>query len=475
MQKKHLKIAKYAALCHCILYLVIFFTNNWHHLYISSYVFESNGYFPVIISTKELFYGMVVISGTLLSLLSMMFYIRGYIRAFGPHKYGYITMMCASLFPWFTVYFTATDINYLGIDYFPVISIISGILYLLGIFKFRVFNTIPIAKEMVFRQSKEGIALIDLTDRIIDVNDAFLNIYPENKDPSHRLAFNSFIKEHREFKDITDENNKFQYKIIHNGKEQYYLAEINKILSEDNLHIGKIFTISNVTLFVENEKKLQDIASQAISEADRNEIFFLQAQIKPHFLNNTLSVIASMISRDPVEARKLIANLGEYLADCYYFDSMSEMVQLEKELETVSTYVAIEKARFGERLNFSIICENIPEIDVPRLILQPLIENAIRHGILQKADGGNVWLKITYEVSKIYFEVKDDGVGITEERVKALIGGEDPKQGIGILNIHKRLLKYYGEGLKITSIVGQGTSITFSIASEVRSDFKIGG
>ncbi len=461
--KKQLKVAKYIGLCHPIAYILIFFTNPFHHLYISNYRFESNGYFPVLFSEKEPLFMLMVISGTLMGITAIIFYIRGMIRSPKLHRYGYVIMIIASIFPWVAVYLNATNSNYLGIDYFPVVCIISGTLYLFGIFKFSMFDTIPIATEMVFRQSKEGIMLIDLADYIIDVNDSFIKIYPELKVFPKRYTFSSFLKKHPELQGVSDEKHVAHYELLIEGEERHYAAETTKIIIEERVEIGKILTLTDITLFAENQKVLESVASDALNQAEMNEISFLQAQINPHFLNNTLSVIGSMIKRNPHEARELIGNLGEYLADRCYFDSSSPLILLEQELETVNTYVSIEKARFGARLNFHILCDSIPKINVPRLIIQPLVENAIRHGILKKADGGNVWLIIVEGDEKVNFQIKDDGVGISEENLQGMIMGEKGNKGIGISNIHKRLMKRYGGELKIESVKGAGTEVSFSI------------
>lgn len=463
LPKKYLQMAKYVMLYHPISYWIIYYTNNMHHLYISFYQYESNGYFPVIVTDKGPLYFVMVASGTLIGLIATGFYIRAFLQSPRLQRFGHIIMIVASLFPWISVYLGAANLSYLGIDYYPVVSIFSGLLYAFGIFKFSVFNTIPLAMQTVFHQSKEGTLLIDLKDRIIDVNDAFLMVYPELTKLSNRHTFASFIEEHSELNGILDENAKLQYQKMINGELHYYSAEITKIATGDGLQTGKILTINDVSLFVEHQKRLESITSNAVTKAETNEISFLQAQINPHFLNNTLSVISSMITRDPEEAKNLIANLAEHLANSCYFDSTSIMVALDKELESVNTYVAVEKARFREKLNFRVVCESIPKVNVPRLILQPLVENAIRHGILKKAEGGNVWLKIRSEGGKVYFAIEDDGVGMREERIEVLEMSADQKAGIGLLNIHKRLLKHYGEGLKITSVRGKGTSVTFSL------------
>lgn len=465
VQKRYLKLAKYAMLYHPVLFWLIFYTNSIHHLYMSSYRFVSNGYFPLIVFSKGSLYMVIVASGTMIGVIAMASYIGGYLKAPRAQRFGYLIMITASLIPWFTVYLNATNTSYLGVDYFPVVSIVSGLLFLFGIFQFGIFNTVPIAMETVFRQSKEGILLVDLTDRIIDANHTMLKIYPELEQILGKHTFASFVERHPELGCVLNSQAGLYYQLTVNGDARSYAAEITPILAEDCLQIGKILTVNDVTLFAEHQKNLE-------RKAETSEISFLQAQIKPHFLNNTLSVIASMVTRDPGEAKKLIADLGEYLTSCCYFDSSSAMELLERELETVGAYVAIEKARFQERLNYQLVCDHIPNVYIPRLVLQPLVENAIRHGILKKAGGGQVWLKINRAGRRVCFEVRDDGVGMPEARIGALTMGEDEEQGIGIANIHKRLLKYYGEGLTITSAMGQGTSVTFSLPYDIVVDLE---
>lgn len=461
-KKKTIKIARYGLLYHPILYLLIFFTNPIHHFYITSIKFISNGYFHIITYNKEILYMLAVASGTLLALITMGTYIYGYIKASSVHRYAYITMIIASLFPWFSVYIVAANKNYLGVDYFPVVIIISGVLYIFGIFKFRMFNTIPIATETVFRESKKGILLVDLTGHIVDANYAMLEMYPELNKLS-KYTFHSFIEAHFELKDFLEEKSKTKYQLMINGQIRHYFAYITKILTDEGIQIGKILAIKDITLFVEYEKSLKLAAELAMERAEINEMYFLQAQIKPHFFNNTLSVIASMITIDPNEARELIVKFSEYLTRAYTVKDTSGMLWLEEELDAINTYVAIEKARFRERLNFEIICEKLPRIKLPKFVLEALVENAIRHGILKKAEGGNVYLKISCDEYKVYFEVKDDGVGIPEEKIELLINGQEKNQGIGIVNIQKRLIKFYGEGLKIKSTVGEGTTVSFYV------------
>lgn len=460
--KKYIKVAKYAMLYHPVLQAISFYTNNMTHMYIHSYKFVSNGYFPVIVSEKGFLYIINIGSITVIGLMCIAIYIHGYLRSVKTHRNAYIMMIIASIFPWVS----SVDVGYLGIDYFPVISIITGLLYMYGIFHYRIFNAIPIAKEMVFRQSKEAILLIDLTGCIVDANDAFIKIYPEINHLMKKNFKEVFVKSHEELRRKFHEDGKFQYQRVENGQEVYYSAELISILTEEDIEVGKIFAINDITLFVENQKKLELIASSAMDEAEKNELYFLQAQIKPHFLNNTLSVISSMITRDPAAAKELVVNLSEYLVNCYSHGTKSPMGSIHEELEIVNTYISIEKARFRERLNFQLVYEDDIEVNIPRCVLQPLVENSIRHGILKKVEGGNVTLQISRDKRRVYFQIHDDGVGISEERIELLLEGKENKQGVGISNVNKRLLKYYGEGLKIVSNIGQGTTVLFSVPLE---------
>jgi two-component system, LytTR family, sensor kinase len=464
LEKKYIRIAKYLLLYHPILYNMIFFTNQFHHLYISAYRFESNGYFSVIVSTKEILFTVMVISGTLYGCLSVLCYLKGFSKASRFCRSGYIIMIIACIFPWISVYLNATNNSYLGIDYFPITTFLSGILYLTGIFKLRMFNTIPLATEMVFRQSKEGILLIDVMDRIIDYNESFLELYPEDGKKHRRRTLSTFIDELPELKPVMEGKTKFEFSRLEYEK-RYYSASVNYIMVEDGLKIGKILIISDITPYAKKQESLEHLASHAINLAEIHEVSFLQAQISPHFINNTLSVIASMITRAPEEAKELITYLSEYLSDRYYFDSKSVTVLLDEELETVDTYVKIEKARFRERLKFHLYRMEIPEVIIPRMILQPLVENAIRHGILKKTGGGNVWLKITCPKDKdnILFEITDDGVGMPKEIIDRLLQDASDNNSIGIINIHKRLLKFNTNGLTIKSKPGIGTTVSFTI------------
>ncbi len=457
------RFASIVGLYHPVIFMLVFYTNPLHHQYISSASFISNGYFMVRVTQKEILFRVMVFSGTLICLFCLLIYVYAFLASAKEHRKGIVTMAITLLPPWFAVYFTASPLNTLRLDYLPVASALSALLYVMGVFYFRMFRFIPIAYEKVFRKSMEGILLADITGRIIDANEALVELYPELSRLSKSLMLPDFLKNHSELERVSTNSESILYEWKSNLITKHYRAQLTDIRSGEGRQIGWIFTVNDVTLLVEQQRQLEAAALAARSEAETSELSFLQAQIKPHFFNNTLSVIASMITRCPEEAKELIAELGEHLANCYYFDSGSPMVALEKELESVNTYVAIEKARFRERLNYHLLCISLPGLLIPRLVLQPLVENSIRHGILKKSGAGNVWLTIKEEGTCVRFEIRDDGVGMEEETLKKILCDTDNIHSIGLSNIHRRLQKHYGEGLQIASRQGEGTQVTFRI------------
>lgn len=215
--------------------------------------------------------------------------------------------------------------------------------------------------------------------------------------------------------------------------------------------------------------------NESLLETDRlkdqimaTEMSFLQAQIKPHFLYNALSAIANVCENDRKQAGKLIIDLAIYLRSSLEFNNLDKMATIEKELEFVDTYFHIEQARFGQKIRLQKKIEIPLNVRIPVLIVQPLVENAVRHGISKKTGGGTVTLIMERRDKNIYIEIKDDGVGISNEKLTSILSGNNEGKGVGLLNIHNRLLKLYGTGLEIRSEPEQ-TSVKFMIP-EVDND-----
>jgi two-component system, LytTR family, sensor kinase len=219
-----------------------------------------------------------------------------------------------------------------------------------------------------------------------------------------------------------------------------------------------------------NTHKKLILYNEKLVEADRlkdrimaTEMSFLQAQIKPHFLYNALSAIANVCEKDGKKAGKLIVDLAIYLRGSLEFNHLDKMVRIEKELEFVDTYFNIEQARFGEKIKMLKEIKIPFDYQIPVLILQPLVENAVRHGISKKQGGGTVFVRMKLTDEGAYIEIEDDGVGMDGEKLSILLNEAGNGLGVGLLNIHHRLLRLYGRGIDISSEVGRGTCVKLLI------------
>ncbi len=197
------------------------------------------------------------------------------------------------------------------------------------------------------------------------------------------------------------------------------------------------------------------------------EIRRLQAQINPHFLFNSLNTIAVFCRTNADKARDLLLDLSRYMRR--NLDSSRGFIPLSDELEQVQSYLAIEQARFGDRIRVQMDvapgCENWP---VPPLLIQPIVENGVKHGISRREEGGLIKLAISREGEELRVTVQDDGVGIAPEQLDRLFEQhplESASEGIGVLNCHQRLAQMFGPeyGLHIQSTPGAGTQVLFHI------------
>lgn len=183
----------------------------------------------------------------------------------------------------------------------------------------------------------------------------------------------------------------------------------------------------------EREKELQHLNTQM-------ELVALRAQINPHFLFNALNAVNALVGANPDEARRVLEMLSDLLRYTLESDKQ-EMVRLQEELDFVRKYLAIEQARFGKRLQYRIETdETILGELIPPMLLQPLVENAVKHGISPKASGGEVCVSVMRdETGKgLVVEVRDNGVGIQPN-------SHVQSTGIGLANVHSRLQKLFGE------------------------------
>ena len=218
------------------------------------------------------------------------------------------------------------------------------------------------------------------------------------------------------------------------------------------------------------EQLIEDVYQSRLSQKE-TEIELLKMQINPHFLYNTLDMITWMLRmRDEKDIAEITVSLGKFLRASIKQDAF---VTVRVELETVKNYLTIQKYRFQDKLAVVTDIDKEMEEDlIPGFILQPLVENAVTHGVEPKCGPGNIQILGIKRDGMLLFTVSDDGVGIEEARIDEILSqcvDKSFKDHIGIQNVWQRLHSYYGEQMlfQMKSVVGKGTSITIGIPEEI--------
>ncbi|HUI27307.1 MAG TPA: histidine kinase [Candidatus Kryptonia bacterium] len=199
------------------------------------------------------------------------------------------------------------------------------------------------------------------------------------------------------------------------------------------------------------ERELRELAVSA-------QLAALRAQLNPHFFFNSLNSIAQLISTDPAKAEACVERLAEIFR--YMLRrGHTEFVPLQEELEIAEAYLEIERARFGDDLLVEErIDERARQVRLPELILQPLVENAVKHGVSRKIGGGRVSIEAAFDNGDLRLTVADTGAGIQNSATIF-------ESGVGLKNVRARLLRLYGPEYEpvVTSAAGRGTSVTLRI------------
>jgi two-component system LytT family sensor kinase len=236
------------------------------------------------------------------------------------------------------------------------------------------------------------------------------------------------------------------------GALKIYYKRAHKITySLQTLAVGLSQIISTL-MEVSKIEQIKEMANKA-------EIKALQTQINPHFLFNALNAITSSIRINPDKARELIINLSSYLR--YNLELNDKFIDIKKELKQVKDYIEIEKARFGNKLNIIYDIDDV-DVKIPSLSIQPLVENAIVHGILKDKGAGTINISVKEQDEKVKISIVDSGVGISEDIIERVYNDNIPENKIGLYNVHLRLKLIYGEGLIIKRLE-KGTKIEFYI------------
>ena len=181
------------------------------------------------------------------------------------------------------------------------------------------------------------------------------------------------------------------------------------------------------------EEKIKRLASE--KEALEANLRLLQAQIEPHFLFNTLSNVLSLIDTDQAKGKSMLVDLIQYMRTSLS-RTLPEATTLDQELNMIKAYLNIQKIRMGERLHFNIeLPDAVRKLPFPPMLLQPLVENAIKHGLEPKMEGGEITIKVLKKNDLIRIEVMDTGLGFPSFQ----------KVGVGIGNVRERIKLLYGE------------------------------
>ena len=194
------------------------------------------------------------------------------------------------------------------------------------------------------------------------------------------------------------------------------------------------------------------------------EVRALRAQISPHFIYNSLNAIASFVRTDPDRARSLLLEFADFTR--YSFRRHGDFTTLAEELRSIERYLLLEQARFGDRLSVKLsIAPEVLPVAVPFLCIQPLVENAVRHG-LERAEGtGTITIQAHDRGRECVIEVEDDGAGEDPEKVRRALAGDTSLDSVGLGNVDARLRATYGDdyGLVVETAPGAGTKVTVRV------------
>lgn len=219
------------------------------------------------------------------------------------------------------------------------------------------------------------------------------------------------------------------------------------------------------------KKKIEKLNDKNSALAEKLEFAFLNAQIKPHFVFNVLNTILSYTGEDDEKVSELLIAFSKHLRGTLDMKNLNDVDFLEKELEYIKAYVLIEQARF-DTIDVVYVLDEGLNIKIPTLTIQPLVENAILHGLRKKEGMGRVILSILAVSGAYEISVEDDGVGISDEDLKQILEIPKENEGIGLYNINKRLQKRYGKGIQIKSTLGEGTRVGFKVPFERKDNHE---
>ncbi|WP_214107916.1 sensor histidine kinase [Acrocarpospora catenulata] len=231
----------------------------------------------------------------------------------------------------------------------------------------------------------------------------------------------------------------------------------------DHASAGLVRAVQEVARWVDSQLELAELdrSRTMLMEA---EVRALRAQISPHFIYNSLTTIASFVRTDPERARELLIDFADFTR--YSFRRHGDFTTLSEELHSIDRYLTLERARFGDQLRVTLrIAPEVLAVAVPFLCLQPLVENAVRHGLESKPGVGRITIIAEDAGAECGISVEDDGLGMDPERLRRVLAGEERATGVGLANVDERLRQVYGDeyGLIVETGEGAGTKVTLRL------------
>jgi two-component system LytT family sensor kinase len=231
----------------------------------------------------------------------------------------------------------------------------------------------------------------------------------------------------------------------------------------DSASPGLVRATEEVAAWVSSQLALAELA-RTRTRVMEAELRALRAQISPHFIYNSLAAIASFVRTDPDRARELLIDFADFTR--YSLRSGGAFTTLAEELRNVERYLILEQARFGDRLQTSLlIAPEVLPVTVPYLAVQPLVENAVRHGLAGKEGIGRLTITAADRGPDAEISIEDDGIGADPQRIRTILDGAHATDSVGLGNVDARLRQVYGDefGLVVETAPGAGTKVSFRV------------
>lgn len=241
----------------------------------------------------------------------------------------------------------------------------------------------------------------------------------------------------------------------------YEIFLLSPIATYNTSSLSTVFLLACIMLTVlnsylrEKDAEQSSLTKELTDKIRDTEFTFLNSQIQSHFIYNTLNSIQSLCNTNPEKASELVEEFSFYLRNRLEFNKMPNLINLEDEIDHIKTYINIEQTRFGDNIK-CIYDLGVTDIKIPPLSVQPLVENAVKHGISKQVGGGVIILSTYQDKKNVYIRVKDNGLGFDIETLK------DSKR-VGFNNIKDRLSLYLDGTIKLESKIGVGTVVTITI------------